>query len=118
MECKSNGAVGGCYMYSPVCPVILAPNEGETRPIGGGPMFGGRAHGVGLATEEMQISLAKNTKGFIFYWAPKQKDNVMAAKKKVAEEVKPVAKTAGKKSAKKAEVKPVEVKATKTKKGK
>jgi hypothetical protein len=46
-ECQAkNQAVGSCYMYRPVRPVVLAPNDGERRPILAGWAFAGRAHAV------------------------------------------------------------------------
>lgn len=42
-------AVCSCYMYKPVLPVLLRPNEGDRRPISGMPtMLSGRAHRVPL----------------------------------------------------------------------
>ena len=33
-----------CYMFKPIAPVVLTPNEGDDRPIGGPTMISARVH--------------------------------------------------------------------------
>jgi len=46
-ECRaSESAVYSCYMFLPTAPMIVAPNEGEERPLFAGAMLSGRMHPV------------------------------------------------------------------------
>jgi len=66
-ECKSEKtAVCGCYMYTPVKPVVLAVNEGDTRPQFAGSMISARSHYVGIA--DGKLALKKYKDGSAMYW--------------------------------------------------
>lgn len=66
-ECGQSFAVHSCYMYIPVKPIIIEPDEGETRLILTGWAFSGRYHGV-VISENIELSLEKEDKGFLLYW--------------------------------------------------
>ena len=65
-ECQSEKqAVYSCYMYRPVNPVVLAPNEGDDRPMFAGSMFSGRSHFVRVFKSELA---AKETDDGVFLY--------------------------------------------------
>jgi hypothetical protein len=77
-ECSQiNKAVTGCYMYSPVIPVILKKNKNDDRPQFAGYMISARSHGVKLPITETEIVLdIKEFKdGNMLFWVPKNKKN-------------------------------------------
>ena len=52
-ECQdTNASVYSCYMFKPCMPVVLAPNEGDTRPRFAGAMISSREHFVRTLTRE------------------------------------------------------------------
>ena len=53
LECSATRGVRSCYMYRPVRPYILKPNEGEKRSITWPAMISGRAHAVGVANTKI-----------------------------------------------------------------
>lgn len=101
MECKANGAVGSCYMYKPVKPLAIRNREGDERyPIPGG-IFSARVQAIKIPEELLEISLFEYEKSLLLFWQPKTfKERKMAAKKKIAEEVKPATKKTDKAPAK------------------
>jgi hypothetical protein len=44
-----------CYMYRPVCPVVLAKNEGDDRPQFAGAMLSARSHAVRVARCDLRV---------------------------------------------------------------
>jgi hypothetical protein len=64
-ECGLSISVHSCYMYRPVRPYILKPNEGETRGLTWPSMISGRAHAVGVADTEYMAKKVKE--GLIFF---------------------------------------------------
>ena len=64
-ECGMESSVHSCYMYRPVRPYILKPNEGERRGLTLPWMFSGRAHAVGIANVE--YAARKIKKGLVFF---------------------------------------------------
>jgi hypothetical protein len=70
-ECQDyETAVYGCYMYTPVLPVVLKKNEGDTRPQFAGAMLSARSHFVRVA-EDAEMSVKKDNDGLVLYWVPK-----------------------------------------------
>jgi hypothetical protein len=70
-ECKDKGAVCSCYMYMPVKPVELRPNENDNRPMFSGAILSARAKGVRIA--EVELKLKKYKRESVIYWVPKKK---------------------------------------------
>jgi hypothetical protein len=72
-ECGDiDSAVCSCYMYKPVTPVILKPNQNDNRPLIGtvGNMFSGRSHYISLI--EPKYKMIMNEDGtYIIYVVPK-----------------------------------------------
>ena len=72
-ECsKIDQAVVGCYMYSPVIPVILKKNKDDDRPQFAGYMLSARSRGIKLPVIETEIDLdVKEFKdGNMLFWKP------------------------------------------------
>lgn len=69
-ECTSFlQAVHGCYMYRPVCPVIIAPNAGDERPVGGPYLIAARAHFVRIATDaDVKLAMRKVKGGHLMFY--------------------------------------------------
>ena len=90
-ECKSNGAVRSCYMYRPVMPLVLAPNEGDDRPLVAG-IFSSRSHSIRVINEEeLKLCAIEVTDGYILFYAekplpkePKMAKQIKAGKKTIA----------------------------------
>ena len=64
-ECGMNSSVHSCYMYRPVRPYILKPNQGEKRGLTLPWMISGRAHAVGVV--DVQYAVKKIRKGLVFF---------------------------------------------------
>lgn len=98
-ECKEVGkAVSGCYMYRPVQPVVLAPQEGDKRPVQGSWMISARMRAAGLLGEEHTYTVTDvvkvdGKKAYVTWWAIKDNINVKTVKKNS-----PAKKPAGKKT--------------------
>lgn len=84
-EChQTERPVRSCYMYTPVLPILLEPNDGDNRPIDGGWAISPRSHGVRVACNKIDVELRIKEDGmgrFVKYWAP---ITVEVAKKKAA----------------------------------
>lgn len=66
-ECQDpKSSVRSCYMYKPVKPVVLAPNEGDSRPMFAGAMISCRSHFVRVA--EGRIRGKGFDDGVVLYW--------------------------------------------------
>lgn len=61
--------VVGCYMYKPVCPVILMKEDGDDRPQFGPQMFSARSRFVDIADMDLTVEGCEN--GDVLYWVPK-----------------------------------------------
>ena len=75
-ECKQPGrSVYSCYMYTPVLPIMLEVNDGDSRPIDAGWMIAPRSHAVGVACDKVDVELCihKDSKSFMKYWSPIKK---------------------------------------------
>lgn len=70
-----------CYCYTPVRPCILAPLEGDKRPIMGPAMISARLRFVEVP-EALVMSAKKSKKGFLFYWIPDETKTRKSRKKK------------------------------------
>lgn len=64
-ECGLSISVHSCYMYGPVRPYILKPNEGEKRGLTWPSMISGRAHAVGIANTQYVAQKVKG--GLVFF---------------------------------------------------
>ena len=86
-ECKDVGhAVCGCYMYRPVQPVVLAPQEGDKRPVQGGWMISARMRAAGLLDAEHAYTVTDvikrdGKKAYVTWWAMKDKVTIKTIKK-------------------------------------
>ena len=70
-ECgETDNAVVGCYMYSPVKPVVLQVNEGDERPPVGPNMITARSHGIGILNCEATVISEDDI--FSIYYVPKE----------------------------------------------
>ena len=67
-------AVGSCYMYDPVMPVMLKKNDGDSRPMFAGRMLSARSHGVRLPVpgefKEVRIVSHRFKDGYILCYEP------------------------------------------------
>lgn len=86
MECGSNGSTCGCYMYKPVLPAVLTPNNGDKRPRFAGAMFSARERFVRVASRsELRLKVEKFKDGCVLvYYKPSQAE--IAAENKRARE--------------------------------
>ena len=67
----ATNAVGGCYMFRPVIPVVVAQtDEEDTRPQFGPAMITACSHGVRLAEGENAIMKVKD--GRVLYFKVKE----------------------------------------------
>ena len=70
-ECgEINKAVYGCYMYKPVKPVVLLPDEDDDRPQFGPVFIAARSYYGGVA--DMELDLMEQGKGAVLYWTKKE----------------------------------------------
>lgn len=69
-ECKQADAVGNCYAYLPVKPLVMKRPKGERRPVGGPMLLSARIGRVKIADVDLKI-VPKNRGKFILYWEPK-----------------------------------------------
>lgn len=75
-ECGTRGAVWSCYMYKPVCPIIIQKNDDDQRDMFAPYMVSARSHRVGLAEENMDIDVMKLDSGYVMYWKPTEKKTI------------------------------------------
>ena len=61
-------AVISCYMYKPVIPLVLAPNEGDPRPVFTDEAVSARSHGVRTASGAYRVKGCED--GQVMYWDP------------------------------------------------
>lgn len=59
-----------CYMYRPVVPMMLAPEEDDKRPIVGPAFLTCRSEAVKPA--DMQLIVSRHKDGFVMHWVPKE----------------------------------------------
>lgn len=70
LECGNvNSAVGGCYMYKPVKPIIFGKQPNDKRPITLG-FFSARVK-RSLTEPKLALEIKKTAAGIIAYWVPK-----------------------------------------------
>ena len=69
-------SVHACYMYEPVKPLVLKPNDGDKRPPMMGWMLAARSHAVGLPTAVR--SMVCNGTQFVTFWMPCRKKDIKA----------------------------------------
>lgn len=74
-QCGDKGAVGSCYMYNPVKPLILVKDPDPlNRPQFSGTMFSSRSHSGGLS--DCKLNLEPGKVGSVLYWTPKSLDGL------------------------------------------
>jgi len=78
-ECGNAGASNySCYMYEPVKPVVLEPNENEKRDLRLGWLLSGRAHPAvsetcGVVWKLVCQEVSKKKRTLVKYWIPEVK---------------------------------------------
>jgi hypothetical protein len=66
-ECgDTDMCVSGCYMYKPVCPVVLAKADGDERSQFDAPMISARSRFVEVADMELAAKICDS--GSVLYW--------------------------------------------------
>lgn len=68
-ECGADISVRSCYMFQPIKPLVLEPNEKDNRPIFGPTMLSARMHSVGFIDMELEV-IEVNT-GYLLQWVIK-----------------------------------------------
>jgi len=70
VECGSKIAVHSCYMYRPVVPLVLAPQDRkDKRPFLGPAMIASRTVSIGVSQGSYRYVLQGD--GIVVYWKPK-----------------------------------------------
>lgn len=69
-QCKDEGAIGNCYAYLPVKPIVLKKAKGDRRPVGVPILIFARVERHKLADVDLRV-LTKSRGKFVFYWEPK-----------------------------------------------
>ena len=92
-ECQGTGAVCGCYMYTPVRPVIQERRTGDRRPVSAPAMIRARMTGTRVAVKNEDVVLVLTQAGtrkrkpqYLSSWIP------VAVARKLYEEVEPKSK--------------------------
>jgi len=68
-ECGEDRAVGGCYMYKPVRPVVVTVDDGEKRPAFASPMIAGRVR-YDRVVDDMVLMLREvDDDKIVAYWS-------------------------------------------------
>lgn len=73
-------AVGGCYMYRPVRPVVVTVDDGEKRPVFASPMIAGRVRYDSVAGDMILVLREVDGAGNIGYKKTIEKDEVPKSK--------------------------------------
>jgi hypothetical protein len=68
-ECSRDGAVVSCYMFSPAKPLVMEPDPGDRRPLGGPWMLSARAHAVALG--DCELVAKRKGRRLLAYWRPR-----------------------------------------------
>ena len=71
-ECKeTNIAVSGCYMYSPVLPLMLFTDKNDDRSPLAGSLFSSRSYVIEpLTIDDMEKQVAFKDDAYYTYWIP------------------------------------------------
>ena len=69
-ECGQNMAVGSCYMFQPVKPVILKRSKGDKRPLFAGWGIAARVERSKKETNA-ELTAQKESGGYLLWWKPK-----------------------------------------------
>jgi len=73
-------AVGGCYMFLPVRPCVLARSDGDTRPIAASWMLAARSRGVEVC--DCETVTTGDPERYVIYHRPKRTRKRSAAVKR------------------------------------